>query len=211
MRGFKAPAIELSKKIIEILKNFAASYPLPSCIVLRSRLLLMATEGESSTKTAQILGFSRNIVNTWRKYFHENTGLLLQTEEACRSSDNMEDLPRLVKSFLSDKPRLGKPPVFTPEETMFINEPACRDPKDFGHGLSHWNLTSLAQEAVRQKIVTSISPASVHRFLKFGGIEPWKNRYWLNSPEKHDDLETFKKLKPYAICILKHAVIQNTA
>ena len=47
MRGFKAPAIELSEKIIELLKNFAASYTLPSCIVMRSRLLLMAAEGDS--------------------------------------------------------------------------------------------------------------------------------------------------------------------
>ncbi len=141
MRGFKAPAIELSEKIIEILKNFAASYTMPSCIVLHSRLLLMAAEGESSTKTAQLLGVSRNTVNTWRKYFHENTGLLLQMEAACRISDNMEDLPGLMKSFLSDKPRPGKLPVFTLEEIMLVNEPACKDPKDFGHGLSHWNLT----------------------------------------------------------------------
>lgn len=193
MRGFKAPAIDLSEKIIEILKNFAASYTLPSYIVLRSRLLLMAAEGESSTRIAQILGVSRNTVNTWRKYFHENTGFLLQMEAACRSSDDMENLPGLLRSFLSDKPRPGKPSVFTPEEIMLINELACKNPKDFGYELSHWNLTSLAQEAVRQKIVTSISPASVHRFLKFGGIEPWKNRYWLNSPEKHDDPEAFKK------------------
>ena len=29
--------------------------------------------------------------------------------------------------------------------------------------------------------------------LKFAGIAPWKNRYWLNSPEKHDDPESLKK------------------
>lgn len=71
---------------------------------------------------------------------------------------------------------------------------------------SHWNLTSLAQEAVHQGVVPSIFPRNVCRFLKFGNIEPRKNRYWLNSPEKHDEPETFKKIDymqvlPWSICI----------
>lgn len=41
----------------------------------------------------------------------------------------------------------------------------------------------------------TISVASVQRFLKFAGIKPWKNRYWLNSPEKHDDPEALKKIE----------------
>ena len=51
------------------------------------------------------------------------------------------------------------------------------------------HLSSIAQEAVRQGIVQSISPCSVQRFLKFAGVAPWKNRYWLNSPEKHENKE----------------------
>lgn len=42
MRGFKAPSIDLTEKMAEILKKFSASYTLPSCIVLRSRLLMLA-------------------------------------------------------------------------------------------------------------------------------------------------------------------------
>lgn len=193
MRGFKAPSIDLTEKMKGILKKFSTSYTLPSCIVLRSRLLLMASEGESSTRIAQALGISRNTVNTWRKRFHENAGILMQMEEASRIPGKEEELHQFLKTFLSDRPRPGKPPVFTPEEIILINELACKNPKDFGCELSHWNLTALAQEAVRQGIVPSISPCSVYRFLKFGGIEPWKNRYWLNSPEKHDEPETFKK------------------
>lgn len=193
MRGFKAASINLPEKITDILKNFSSSYTLSSCIVLRSKLLLMVSEGESSTRIAQVLGISRNTVNLWRKRFCESAALLSQMENACERSDDGGQLPKFLEAFLSDKPRPGKPARFTPEEIMLINELACKDPKDFGWELSHWNLTSLAVEAVRQGIVPSISPGSIQRFLKFGGIEPWKNRYWLNSPEKHDDPETFKK------------------
>lgn len=193
MRGFKAASIDLPEKITDILKNFSSSYTLSSCIVLRSKLLLMVSEGESSTKIAQVLGISRNTVSLWRKRFCESAVLLSQMENACKESDDEDELPKFLEAFLSDKPRPGKPARFTPEEIMLINELACKDPKDFGWELSHWNLTSLTVEAVRQGIVPSISPGSIQRFLKFGGIEPWKNRYWLNSPEKHDDPETFKK------------------
>ena len=193
MRGFQAPSIDLTEKMKEILKKFSTSYTLPSCIVLRSRILLMASEGENNTRIAQILGVSRNTVNTWRKRFHENIDLIRQTEDTSCNPGKEETLRQFLETFLSDSPRPGKPPVFTPEQIMLINELACKNPKDFGYELSHWSLTALAQEAVHQGIVASISPSCVHRFLKFGGIEPWKNRYWLNSPEKHEDPETFKK------------------
>lgn len=193
MPGFKAPSIDLTDKMTQILKKFSTSYTLPSCIVLRSKLLLMASEGESSTRIAQILGISRNTVNTWRKRFHDNADILWEMEIASSSCDDEDIFPQFLQTFLSDRPRPGKPPVFTPKDIMLINELACKNPKDFGYELSHWNLSSLAREAVRQGIVASISSFSVHRFLKFGGIEPWKNRYWLNSAEKHDDPEVFKK------------------
>lgn len=92
---------------------------------------------------------------------------------------------------------------------MLINELACKNPKDFGYELSCWNLASLAKEAVRQGIVGSISVASVQRFLKFAGIAPWKNRYWLNSPEKHDNPESFKKLKQSAASIFRLRNLPN--
>ena len=122
----------------------------------------------------------------------EDALTLAQTEEY-DGPDSEKKLSDVIKSVLSDKQRPGKEPVFTPEQIMLINELACKNPKDFGYELSCWNLASLAKEAVRQGIVGSISVASVQRFLKFAGIAPWKNRYWLNSPEKHDNPESFKK------------------
>ncbi len=43
MRGFQAASFTLSDKTETILKNFSTSYSLPSCIVTRSKIILMAT------------------------------------------------------------------------------------------------------------------------------------------------------------------------
>lgn len=192
MRGFKAASFTLSDITETILKNFSTSYSLPSCIVLRSKIILMAAEEKTNTQIAKALGTTYSTVSIWRNRFYNSIDLIAQTEDY-DGSDSEKKLSDVIKSVLSDKPRPGKEPVFTPEQIMLINELACKNPKDFGYELSCWNLVSLAQEAVRQGIVRSISVASVQRFLKFAGIAPWKNRYWLNSPEKHDDPEAFKK------------------
>ncbi len=44
MRGFQAATFTLSDKTETILKNFSTSYSLPSCIVLRSKIILMTAE-----------------------------------------------------------------------------------------------------------------------------------------------------------------------
>ena len=152
----------------------------------------MAAEGKNNTQIAEATGTTYSTVSIWRNRFYNSIDLIVQTEEY-DGPDSEKKLSDVIKSVLSDKQRPGKEPVFTPEQIMLINELACKNPKDFGYELSCWNLASLAKEATQQGIVESISVASVQRFLKFAGIAPWKNRYWLNSPEKHDDPESFKK------------------
>ena len=192
MRGFQAASFTLSDKAETILKNFSTSYSLPSFIVTRSKIILMAAEEKNNTQIAEALGTTYSTVSIWRNRFYNNIDLIAQTEEY-DGPDGDKKLSDVIKSVLSDKQGPGKEPVFTPEQIMLINELACKNPKDFGYELSCRNLASLAKEAVRQGIVGSISAASVQRFLKFAGIAPWKNRYRLNSPEKHGNPESFKK------------------
>jgi hypothetical protein len=48
---------------------------------------------------------------------------------------------------------------------------ACEDPQESGRPVTHWTPQELADEAIKRGIVTSISPRSVGRFLKGGGLE----------------------------------------
>lgn len=192
MRGYKAASFTLSDRTEKILKNLSSSYCQPSFVVLRSKIVLMAAEEKTNSQIADALGTAYATVSTWRNRFYNSVDFIAQTEEY-DEPDCDKKLTEAILSVLSDRPRPGKPPVFTADQIMLINELACKNPKDFGYELSQWNLSSLAQETVRQGIAPSISPCSVQRFLKYAGIAPWKNRYWLNSPEKHEDPETFKK------------------
>lgn len=193
MRGYKAVTFQLSDKSKKILLKFSASRLLPASLVLRSKIILLASEGRSNPQIIAATGAAYTTVSKWRNRFYNSTELIAQTEECLGPDSGIQELEKVIRSVLSDKPRPGKEPVFTAEQILLINELACKNPKDFGWELSHWNLPALAAEVARQGIVGSISPASVQRFLALAGIAPWKNRYWLNSPEKHEDPDTFKK------------------
>lgn len=193
MRGYKAATFQLSDKTKEILLKFSISRSLPASLVLRSKIALLASEGKSNLQIIAATGAAYTTVSKWRNRFYNSTGLIEHAEECLDPDGSRQELEDVIRSVLSDRPRPGKEPVFTPEQILLINELACKNPADFGWELSHWNLPALAAEAARQGIVESISPASIQRFLNLAGIAPWKNRYWLNSPEKHEDPETFKK------------------
>lgn len=55
MRGFQAASFTLSDKTKTILKNFSTSYSLPSCIVLRSKIILMAAEEKPTIRSQRRL------------------------------------------------------------------------------------------------------------------------------------------------------------
>lgn len=68
-------------------------------------------------------------------------------------------------TFLSDNPREGRPPTFRPEEVVQIVVLACEDPQKYNRPTSHWTVKELADEAVKQGIVQSISARTVGRFF----------------------------------------------
>lgn len=68
--------------------------------------------------------------------------------------------------MLSDAYRSGTPPTFSAEQVVEIIALACEAPSDSERPVSHWTPKEIAAEAVKRKIVESISPQSVERFLK---------------------------------------------
>ena len=150
MRGFQAATFTLSDKTERILKNFSTSYSMPSCIVLRSKIILMAAEEKNNTQIAKAIGTSYSTVSIWRNRFYNSIDLIAQTEEY-DGPDCEKKLSDVIKSVLSDKQRPGKEPVFTPEQIMLINELACKNPKDFGYELSCWKRMRIFKNYIRRK------------------------------------------------------------
>ena len=85
---------------------------------------------------------------------------------------SVKDLKALVIGTLSDKYRSGAPPKFTAEQVALIIALACEDPLESGLPISHWTPDELAKEAIQRRIVDSISPRHVDRFLKGGRPTP---------------------------------------
>ena len=76
-----------------------------------------------------------------------------------------KDLEKLILGVLADDQRSGAPATFTPEQVAAIIALACEPPADSGLPISHWTPPELAREAIKRRIVESISPRQVDRFL----------------------------------------------
>jgi hypothetical protein len=73
-----------------------------------------------------------------------------------------------IEAVLADAPRPGAPDTFSAEQIVQIVALACTPPASFGRPIEAWTPRELADEAIKQQIVTTISPRSVERFLKSG-------------------------------------------
>jgi hypothetical protein len=83
--------IRLSKDEARILEERARKYTLPYCMVLRTRMILLAADGLSNDRIAAQLSVGRDVVTLWRRRFFE------------------QRLPGL-----EERPRSGRPRVFPP-------------------------------------------------------------------------------------------------
>jgi transposase len=173
---------------MSILEQFIRRRNAPQVMVKRAFIILRAAKNQENHLIAKEVGVTTRTVTLWRtRWFQESSRIDAAIAGDCK--DNK--LEELILNLLSDNPRPGAPPDFTPEQVTQIIALACSPPRDCGVELSHWTPTALAQEAVKRNIVDSISPATVGRFLNEANLKPHRIRYWLTPQVK--DLETFKR------------------
>lgn len=110
------------------------------------------------------LGIHKKTIGKWRNRW-------IQNKERLSAFENDEEgiaYQRLIEEILSDSPRSGAPSKFTAEQICFIMNVACESPEASDLPLSHWSLSSLADELAKRNIVESISTSQLHVFLKSG-------------------------------------------
>ena len=151
----------LSEAMKKILSAFSKSRSLPSGLVKRASIVLLATEGKLNQNIAEQVGLHYNNVATWRNRFLAALPALQEIE-----SSDPDKLEEEIRHVLSDRKRPGAPSVFTPDQIMKVIDLACSNPADYGHEVSQWSLPLLAAEIKKQGIAEQISPKSVSRFLK---------------------------------------------
>jgi len=126
----------------------------PQQISLRAQILLLAHQGQNNREIARKLGISVQMVRHWRDRWRE-----------------LQEVPTTemtASQRLADAPRPGAPATVSPEAYCQIMSLACQPPENFGRPITHWSARELADEAILQGIVPTISPRQVGRFLKGG-------------------------------------------
>lgn len=165
MRYPKKPPIVLTKRERTILETRASSRTIERRCGARARIILELAAGTPKQAIAQAVHLTRKIVYLWYDRW-------LAAQDRLRGAHDVSDkeFRQLIEEVLADQPRPGTPSTFTAEQVCQIMALACTKPEALGLPFTTWTPSELARIAVKQGIVPTISPASVGRFLKSGGV-----------------------------------------
>ena len=135
----------------------------PQAIALRARIILAADDGLGMSQIGRNLDCSRDLARRWRDRFAES-----QAQWGASAGEwDLDTLRGKVVDALEDRERSGAPAKFTSEQLCQIVAVSCeKRPEECNRPVSHWTARELADEAIERRIVPSISPRHVGRFLK---------------------------------------------
>ena len=134
----------------------------PQALALRVKIILAAAAGQRNEPVARAIGCRPQTVRKWRGRWRAAAARLAAVD------DDPAALAQAIAAVLADAPRPGAPGTFTAEQVVQIITRACRPPEQLGRPVAAWTPRELADEAVKQGIVSTISPRTVGRFLKGG-------------------------------------------
>jgi transposase len=127
-------AITLTAEQVARLMQLSTSHTAPYAEVQRARVILLANQHPAwrNAEIAREVGCCAGTVQRWRRRWH--------------STD-----------CLHDAPRAGRRRTFTPLARAQTIAPACSPPREPGKSWARWSGDKLAEAAVAQQIVPSIS------------------------------------------------------
>lgn len=162
MAGPQPQLITLSPPQQTLLEALLRQSSCPQALALRARIVLGAAAGQRNERLALALNCSLPTVRKWRGRWAAAASHLAAVE------NHLSELHALVASVLADAPRSGTPGSFSAEQIVQIINLACTPLPEVGRPIDAWTPRELADQAVKQGIVASISARSVGRFLKRG-------------------------------------------
>lgn len=147
------------------LQELISRHKTPQQIVIRAKIIILASSGKNNGEIARILDISLDMARLWRNRW-------IETQET--------ELSGVQK--LQDSERLGAPPKFSMEQVIDLFALACSPPSDYGRPISHWTSRELRDEIIKQGMFESISVRHVGRLLEEAQLKPHQSRYWLTPP-----------------------------
>jgi transposase len=157
-RGRRPDKLTMARRDQDALHVVAHNGSLPWFEVQRAKIVLAIAAGERQCSVAARLECDEATV--WRACQRYRQGGL-----AGLFSDGRQD-------------NLGHPQQISPVQRAQIVELACLEPIAKGLHITHWSSEDLARQAVDDKILSAISPATVRRILHDVDLQPHRTRYW---------------------------------
>jgi transposase len=173
-----------SKAIRLILIGLVQANTTAKQLALRASIILASAENLDNQQIAQKLEVSRKCVGKWRRRWYDSREALVTIE----TLESSAALRRAVQDVLQDDYRSGRPPTFSDEQVSKIISIASQSPHEFNRPVNDWTGRELADEAIRQNIVQSISSARVNAFLKLVDLKPRLHKGWCFTTETDKEL-----------------------
>lgn len=169
MEEFRMPGtaakVRLTERQMEVLETIVASKTTAVRLVQRAQIILLAYQKKNNQTISDLVDLNPLQVGVWRKRWKLKWEHLIQVE----CTDTAAALRRAIETVLGDLPRKGRNVTFTTEQQAAVVAIACEDPdEEAERPISQWSRQEIADEAVRRRVVTSISASTVGAFLKSG-------------------------------------------
>ena len=163
----KAPPIEMSPRHQELLMQLSRNHSTAQQIAKRARILIQASQGVSNSQIRRDLSIAYNTVKNWRKRWESVYASLLVYEKGVdgQGVTDKELTERLI-AILQDEARSGAPTVISLAQLEQLVALACEKPSDYGIERTDWTYDLLAETAISQGIVESISGAWLGTLIK---------------------------------------------
>ena len=175
----KATPTQLTPNMERTLRKIANGSATAKSVSVRAHVVLMAATGSTNQQIARNLGITDKTVSKWRSRWNESFDALVALESKRKAAAFGRDL----EEVLSDAPRHGAPPTFSPETVCRVIALACQDPAFSGRPITTWTGRELADECIKRKIVASISASHINHLLREANLKPHKSRYWCFTTE----------------------------
>jgi len=167
--------LQLTESEREQLTQIVNRHSTPQQIAFRASIILLADRGQNHREIADSLNISRDMARLWR-----NRWLALSPQQ------------KPVMARLADAERSGTPATFSLEQILQIFAIACEKPEEYERPISHWTARELADEAIHQGVVETISPRHVGRLMNEADLKPHQIKYWLNPPPTSSSTQKLK-------------------
>ncbi|MDV7087938.1 IS630 family transposase [Rhodococcus opacus] len=157
----------------EVLEGWVRAGNTPQRTVMRALIVLMAADGDSNAHIAAELGVCVDTARKWRARFY-----------------------RRGIEGLTDAPRSGRPPRYSPSQVAAVKAWACQLPTEHELPLSRWSAPELARQLLIDGI--SASATTVRRWLAQDALKPWQYQSWIFIRDPQFEIKAAVVLDLYA-------------